>query len=96
MVHRSESCRRPNSTIEVQLNRGDRLLLYSDGVTECANPAGDLFGDQRLRDYLTRAGANPLNDMLGRLETELETWRDKQEFDDDISLLALEVAEAAI
>lgn len=78
-------------SVQVQLHRGDRLVLYSDGVTECTNPAGDLFGDLRLRQYLTRAGAKPLGDMLGGLETEIETWRGKQEFDDDISLLALEV-----
>lgn len=78
-------------SIQVQLDPGDRLVLYSDGVTECANPTGDLFGEQRLRRYLTQAGAKPLGEMLGGLETEIEVWRGKREFDDDISLLALEV-----
>jgi sigma-B regulation protein RsbU (phosphoserine phosphatase) len=78
-------------SVQVQLHPGDRLVLYSDGVTECTNPAGDLYGEQRLRQYLTHAGAKPLSDMLGGLETEIETWRGKREFDDDISLLALEV-----
>jgi sigma-B regulation protein RsbU (phosphoserine phosphatase) len=78
-------------SIQVQLDPGDRLVLYSDGVTECTNPGGDLFGEQRLRHYLTRAGAKPLGEMLGGLETEIEEWRGKREFDDDISLLALEV-----
>jgi sigma-B regulation protein RsbU (phosphoserine phosphatase) len=79
-------------SIQVQLHEGDRLVLYSDGVTECANAGGDLFGEQRLRDYLTFAGTKPLDDMLGGLEREMEVWRGRREFDDDISLLALEVA----
>jgi sigma-B regulation protein RsbU (phosphoserine phosphatase) len=78
-------------SVQVQLDPGDRLVLYSDGVTECTNPSGDQFGDQRLRHYLTRAGEKPLDQMLGGLETEIEGWRGKLEFDDDISLLALEV-----
>jgi sigma-B regulation protein RsbU (phosphoserine phosphatase) len=79
-------------SIQVQLHLGDRLVLYSDGVTECTNPAGDLFGEQRLWDYLAVAGERPLDEMLGGLENEMELWRGKREFDDDISLLALEVA----
>jgi sigma-B regulation protein RsbU (phosphoserine phosphatase) len=33
---------------ELILNPGDRLVLYTDGVTEARNPAGDEFGEQRL------------------------------------------------
>ena len=78
-------------SIQIQLHLGDRLVLYSDGVTECTNPAGDLFGEQRLQDYLALAGRKPLDEMLGGLENEMEVWHGKREFDDDISLLALEV-----
>jgi sigma-B regulation protein RsbU (phosphoserine phosphatase) len=78
-------------SIEVQVNPGDRLVLYSDGVTECTNAAGELFGEERLKCYLECARAKRLGEMLGGLEAEMEAWRGKREFDDDISLLALEV-----
>ncbi|HTY20661.1 MAG TPA: SpoIIE family protein phosphatase, partial [Geobacteraceae bacterium] len=32
----------------IQLQRGDILLLYTDGITEASNPAGDFFGTERL------------------------------------------------
>jgi len=78
-------------SVQVQLDPGDRLVLYSDGVTECTNPMGELFGEDRLRRYLTNAWDKPLAEMLGGLEAEIEDWHAKREFDDDISLLALEV-----
>jgi sigma-B regulation protein RsbU (phosphoserine phosphatase) len=83
-------------TVEMQLEPGDRLFLYSDGVSECNNPAGDMFGEERLLKYLTNARSKPLNDMVGGLETEIENWHGKAEFDDDVSVLALELAEKTI
>ena len=35
-------------TLHATLCPGDRLVLYSDGVSECANPQWELFGEERL------------------------------------------------
>jgi sigma-B regulation protein RsbU (phosphoserine phosphatase) len=77
-------------TIHTDFNPGDRLMLYSDGVIECANPGGELFGEERLLHYLEKTRTEPLSKMLGGLELEMEKWRGADEFDDDVSLLALE------
>src|SRR4029079_18016106 len=37
---------------EIQLNDGDKLLLFTDGVTEARNADGEEFGDQRLQECL--------------------------------------------
>jgi sigma-B regulation protein RsbU (phosphoserine phosphatase) len=80
-------------TIRTTFCPGDRLMLYSDGVTECANRGGELFGEERLLAYLSATGAEPLPSMLAGLEREMEQWRGQVDFDDDVSLLALEFTE---
>jgi len=77
-------------TIHATLSPGDKLVLYSDAVTECANPVGALFGEERLINYLSAARAKCLPKMLEGLEFEMEQWRGRGEFDDDVSLFALE------
>ena len=37
---------------EFQLLSGDRLILYTDGITECMDPRRELFGDERFREFI--------------------------------------------
>lgn len=41
---------------EIELRSGDRLLLFTDGVTEATNEDGEQFGDERLIELLRRTG----------------------------------------
>jgi sigma-B regulation protein RsbU (phosphoserine phosphatase) len=77
-------------TVSATLRPGDRLVLYSDGVVECANPSGEQFGEERLMSYLSASEAEPLSSVLSGLELAMEQWRGIGSFDDDVSLLALE------
>lgn len=73
----------------LQLAPGDRLYLYSDGVTEARSPEGRLFGSQTMLEVL---GAAPtLESSLDTLLARLEDWRGGTSFEDDLSLLAFEV-----
>jgi len=69
---------------------GDKLLLYSDGVTECMNLGGQPFGEARLLDGLRSLTTLPLADMLQGLLSQIESWRSGVDVKDDISLLAIE------
>jgi sigma-B regulation protein RsbU (phosphoserine phosphatase) len=75
--------------LEVPVKAGDRLLLYSDGVTECINRKGKAFGEQRLLAYLAGASQS-LDQLLEGLLEEIRNWRDGVESRDDVSLLAIE------
>jgi sigma-B regulation protein RsbU (phosphoserine phosphatase) len=76
--------------VEVPFGSGDRLVLYSDGVSECANVEGVEFGDARVLEYLNASALHPLDTMLNGLEEKLEIWRGSTDFADDVSVLALE------
>jgi sigma-B regulation protein RsbU (phosphoserine phosphatase) len=77
--------------VEVPFQPGDRLVLYSDGITECTNNHNEEFGDERLVDYLASAAGNSMDLLLNGLEQRLEHWRGSTEFYDDVSLLAVEL-----
>lgn len=42
----------------IPLRRGDRLVFYTDGVTECPSPQEEEFGEERLRQVLAESSAN--------------------------------------
>lgn len=80
---------------EIQLEAGDRLLFYTDGLTEARNAAGELFGLKRLERLVCRhhvAGARELHEAVLR---ELEEFTGGAEQADDIALLVLEYAPGA-
>jgi sigma-B regulation protein RsbU (phosphoserine phosphatase) len=77
-------------TFETQLHPGDRLLLVSDGVTECPNPAGEELGHEGLAAILTTLAALPGRQMLDALIWELSRWHGSEDFPDDISCALFE------
>nr|WP_255550890.1 PP2C family protein-serine/threonine phosphatase [Granulicella sp. dw_53] len=76
---------------DTPIDHGDRLLLYSDGVTECKSAHGELFGEDRLIAYLKQGASQSLDGLLGGLLAEIKTWCGDTEFEDDLSLLAIEM-----
>ncbi len=73
----------------VPLARGDVLLLFTDGLTE-ARAGGEFFGDQRLRDALSRqSGASAAEVVAGVLAAVDEFSAGRQR--DDVALFALRV-----
>lgn len=74
----------------VQLNHGDRVYVYSDGVTEAMNASEDLFGDERLMALLQGARQSSLAESVATVQTRLLEWREGGASKDDISVLAME------
>jgi len=75
----------------VQLHRGDKVLFFTDGVAECRSMADELFGAERLQTLLCREGHKPCQEVLGALEGELNRFRGDHPFDDDVTIVVLEV-----
>jgi len=77
------------SEIEVVLQPGDRMLLYSDGASEAADAAGVTYGTPRLAEAMQKGAGGPLQEALHGVVAELATWRGGKPLLDDVSLLAI-------
>jgi PAS domain S-box-containing protein len=73
----------PEQTIELEV--GDTLLLYTDGVTDTPG-AGDRFGHERLSEILTAAPDEP-NEVLERIEAALREFQAGTAIDDRAMLV---------
>jgi len=75
----------------IRLGLGDRLFIYSDGVTEVLNQKGEQFGIDRLGDAIRSTATVPLDESLDEILGRVRSWSASEALQDDISLLALEV-----
>lgn len=75
---------------EFAFEPGDRIYLYSDGVTECANAQAAAFGVGRLAGVVSAGDSPSVEASIVAVERELLKWRATDEFADDVTLLALE------
>jgi len=71
------------------LQHGDALLLYTDGVTEAMDSGGNLFSDQRLRRFLAQANGAPPAQIVGDLVRAVREYAGDATQSDDITALAL-------
>jgi serine phosphatase RsbU (regulator of sigma subunit) len=74
---------------DVALDPGDVLLLFTDGVTEAINGAGELFSDDRLRAALRSTAKLPIDDVVARVVADVNGFASGVPQEDDITVLAL-------
>jgi serine phosphatase RsbU (regulator of sigma subunit) len=76
---------------ETRLEPGDRLVLYTDGITEARSPDGEFFGERRLADFISAAVAagDPAPEMVRRLVRSVLVHQGDQ-LQDDASIVVLE------
>ncbi|WP_337994658.1 fused response regulator/phosphatase [Roseinatronobacter alkalisoli] len=78
------------SSFDVILGPGDRLFLYSDGITECQNTLDQEFGQDRLGRMMESLVMSCGLDFLDSLKWQLGKWAGKDEFSDDVSGVIIE------
>jgi len=71
---------------ELELSRGDIVLLYTDGVTEARAESGEQFGLERLTSLLENSSDLPMQALIERVYRAVVTHA--KELDDDVTLLA--------
>ena len=75
------------------LKEGQILLLSTDGLWETQNPAGDMFGKNRIYEIIRQKSAASARGILDAIVLELERFRQNLEPEDDITLVVIKVAD---
>jgi len=75
----------------IQLQPGDRLYLYSDGIPEAMDEGMNQFGDQQMLDVIELGKSQSLDQSVSVLQNAVERWCCKNGPKDDVSLLGLEI-----
>jgi phosphoserine phosphatase RsbU/P len=73
---------------ECALEHGDRLVFYTDGITEARDAAGDEFGEERLVDAALRVRANAAESIKDALLQDVTTFCEGR-FEDDATLIVV-------
>jgi sigma-B regulation protein RsbU (phosphoserine phosphatase) len=72
-----------------QLSPGDTILLYTDGVNEARNGAGEEYGIDRLTRHLAGSPAPTTSDLVASCLHDLRTFRSGAPQGDDVTLMAV-------
>jgi sigma-B regulation protein RsbU (phosphoserine phosphatase) len=72
---------------QIQLEPGDFILLYTDGVTEAVNFADQEFGLERLQSLLLAQAAAPARQVVANLQREIEQFAGQVAPSDDITIV---------
>lgn len=80
----------------ITLNRGDKVILYTDGVTEAHNDKDELFGEKRLIEFTKKNIKNNVRDYIHNLRVEIKDFANGYEQFDDITMLVFEYRKGAM
>jgi len=76
---------------EIRLSSGDRILLYTDGVTEAHNAKAELFGEKRLMKILESMRGQNGEDVLSAIIHEIDAFAENTGQFDDITMSILTI-----
>jgi sigma-B regulation protein RsbU (phosphoserine phosphatase) len=78
---------------ERSVNVGDRLILYTDGIIEAPNQAGEQFGMARFEESVLSCSDKELGALVEGVIQDLIEFSGNDTFDDDVNLVVCEVVE---
>lgn len=78
---------------ELQLQPGDEIYLYTDGVTEAHNSKNELFGEERLLESLNSTKGMTVESICKKVKDDVESFVCEAEQFDDITMLCVRLNE---
>ena len=78
---------------EVQLNKGDTLFVYTDGVAEATDSKNELYGTGRLLDVLNRNKTASCEETVNLVREDIDKFVGEAEQFDDITMVCFKLSE---
>jgi phosphoserine phosphatase RsbU/P len=72
---------------QIQLQRGDLLVCYTDGVTEPENEYGEMFGEERMIQAIYKSADHPPEQIVTAVMDSVRQWTGSPELQDDMTML---------
>jgi hypothetical protein len=76
---------------EFRIERGDTLLLMSDGFAELRNENNEVFGYKRARNSFEESAKKEPEEIITHLRSEARSWTNSQEPDDDVTFVVIKI-----
>lgn len=77
--------------VVLPLQSGDMILVFTDGVTEAMNPAGEEYGDERLEEIVQRLATRRIEESLMLISTSVEKFAAGRPLEDDVTMVGVKV-----
>jgi sigma-B regulation protein RsbU (phosphoserine phosphatase) len=71
----------------VELEHGDLLVAYTDGIVEPENAYGEMFGEDRLTDLVSRYADADSSELIARTMEAVNVWTGGGELQDDMTMV---------
>jgi sigma-B regulation protein RsbU (phosphoserine phosphatase) len=82
-----------DATLYTELESGDRIVLYTDGITDVFDSHGEMLKVEGVQDFVRETALLPFNEMKQGILHRVAAWRDGP-LVDDVSLVLVEVRQA--
>lgn len=73
----------------LRMSKGDSLVLYSDGLSECFNSAGAVYGVERLTQFLRTNAQRSPRELLAGIVQDVDQYRSGAPAGDDLTIMVL-------
>jgi sigma-B regulation protein RsbU (phosphoserine phosphatase) len=75
----------------IELQKGDVVLFYTDGLTEASSPKGDFFGNERVCQLLGEVCHMPVKDIIDSFYRSVTEFIESDTLQDDVSIVVLKI-----
>lgn len=79
----------PLQEVELEMQHGDIMVFYTDGVTDAENPDGEFYGEPRLMEVVASCGGLSAKTVLSRIVDDVERFCDGAPAFDDITIVVV-------